>query len=175
MNLPSREECFELWDKYHMPENIRKHTQMVTNLAVFISKKLKEKGYEVDVDVVDRASLLHDIDKIHTLKKHRMHGKMSQEILEKLGYPELALIVRQHLLSEVVNINNVSLESKIINYADNRIVHAKIAPLQEKLDYIEKRYGHKILEKVEHYAYKLEEELMQMLDMKPEELMVNEN
>ena len=170
MNLPTREECFELWKEYRMPENIQKHTMAVNKVAVYIAEKLKEKGHSVNVDLVDRAALLHDLDKIHTIKDGKKHGIMAQGILEQLGYPEIALLVKQHILSEVAHLNELSIESKILNYADNRVVHEQIVNLEDKMTYLEKHYNTKITNKIRLHAPKLEKELMGMLDMKPEEL-----
>ena len=53
--FPSREECIAWLKELKMPENILAHVMQVNRIAVFIAKKLKQKGVAVDVDLVDRA------------------------------------------------------------------------------------------------------------------------
>jgi len=89
MNLPTHEQCIEILDEHEVPENVRKHCFSVNKVAVFLALKLKQKGIEINIDLVDRASLLHDLDKIKTLGQGT-HGQLSREILEGKGYPELA-------------------------------------------------------------------------------------
>jgi len=95
MNLPTKEQCQGLFEKYKMPANIVNHSKTVEKAAVFLAEKFVEAGTAVNLDLVSRASLLHDIDKTETIKEgfEHLHGKMSQEILEKEGFPEIGEIV----------------------------------------------------------------------------------
>ena len=69
MNLPSKEDCAYLINyTFRVPANIVNHSIQVNRLSVFLAKKLKEKGEGVDIDLVDRASILHDLLKIIEIK-----------------------------------------------------------------------------------------------------------
>ncbi len=68
-NLPTRKECFDIIEKYHVPQHIVRHSMAVTKLAVFLAQKLKEKGIAIDVELVERACLLHDIARICEVKE----------------------------------------------------------------------------------------------------------
>jgi len=68
-NLPTREECFDIIREYHVPSNILSYSLAVAKLAVFLAKKLKERGVTVNVYQVDRACLLHDIVRICDFKE----------------------------------------------------------------------------------------------------------
>lgn len=59
--LPTRKQCLDLLKQYRVPEHIVSHSIIVAKLAVFLAEKLKEKGIPVDIELVDRACLLHDI------------------------------------------------------------------------------------------------------------------
>ncbi len=59
--LPTRKQCFELLKQYRVPEHIVKHSVIVAKLAVFLAGRLREKGISVDIELVDRACLLHDV------------------------------------------------------------------------------------------------------------------
>jgi len=68
-SLPTRKECFDIIKKYHVPPNIVKHSLAAAKLAVFLAEKLKEKDMAVDVELVERACLLHDIARICEVKE----------------------------------------------------------------------------------------------------------
>lgn len=53
--LPTRQDCFDLLEEYHVPTNIRKHGLAVAELAVFLATRLTSKGIAVDVELIDRA------------------------------------------------------------------------------------------------------------------------
>ncbi|MFT4304731.1 MAG: HDIG domain-containing metalloprotein, partial [Candidatus Woesearchaeota archaeon] len=65
INLPTKQECMHLIKvTYRMPQNIIDHSIQVNKVAVFLATKLKEKNIEINLDLVDRASILHDIMKM---------------------------------------------------------------------------------------------------------------
>lgn len=144
MKLPTRKQCFELMKKYEMPENIIKHSLIVNKLSVSLAKKLKDRGEDVNIDLVDRASLLHDIGKIFEIRKTKSggwHGEIGYKILKREGFPEIAVITRKHVLSYFLRGKFNTWEEKIIQYADDRVNHDKIVTLNERFKYLLKRYG----------------------------------
>lgn len=142
MKLPSRGECIGWLKELEMPQNIFDHIMQVNRISVFLAEKIVEKGVKVDVDLVDRASIIHDIDKHLTLKTGN-HGFLGKEILEKKGFPNLAEFCVTHLLTHILNHEFSSLEHKIVFYADKRANGDKIVSLKERFDYFSKRYGSK--------------------------------
>ncbi|MBN1502995.1 HDIG domain-containing protein [Candidatus Woesearchaeota archaeon] len=173
MNLPSREECFELLKKEGTPKNIITHSVIVTKIAVLLATKLIEKGIKINVELVEKASLLHDIKKWDEIKKNKKatHGVDGESFLTG-KYPELANLVKKHMLYEVlVGLN--SWEEKIVNYADKRVNHDKIVSLKERFSYLEKRYnlkGDKDWQKVKELFYYLENEIFDRIDIEAYEL-----
>lgn len=164
MNLPTIEEVEKIWDEWHVPENVRAHMKEVTKVAVFIAKKLKEKGINVDVGLAERSTLLHDLirhanfenlntkncgsaDDVEFWKqlKHKYgnmhHGDAAASVL-KDKYPEVAEVIAGHTFDNVKdNILNASWEVKILVYADNRTIHNKIVSFGEKVADSKKRHG----------------------------------
>ncbi len=169
--LPTREECFDLLKEYKVPENIIQHTLLVTKIAVFLAKKLKETGLDIDVDLVDRASLVHDLDKIQTLNTGQ-HGIMTEEILTKRDYSLVGKIAMQHKFGTIHD-PTLSWEAKIVNYADKRVAHDKLVSLKERIDEAWERYKHKYkkrdLEALRLFI-KLEEDIFSRIKLKPEDL-----
>ena len=139
--IPSKEKCFELLKKYRVPENIVAHTLEVNRVAMFLAKKLKEKGEEINLGLVDAASLLHDLDKHMTLNEDSGHGKKAAEILESLGFAEVAPIVRKHITTAVLHSPLKTWEEKLVYYADMRVKGNKIVTVEERFEYLRERYG----------------------------------
>ena len=172
MKIPSHKECMELLDEYNVPENVRKHSFAVNRVAVFLAKKLQEKGIEINIDLVDRATLLHDLDKIATLKTGD-HGQITRKILEERGSSVIGKIIHQHLFIAVVDPGLNTWEEKVAGYADKRCNEDQIVSLQERFEYGNKRYGHirgYISEAAEEGWRKLEKEIFEIIELDPNEL-----
>ncbi len=175
MPFPSRQECIALLHKYELPEHIVRHLKAVEKLAVFLAKKFNEKGIKVDTELVSRAALLHDIDKLQTLKSgfEHLHSKLSKEILEKEGFPLLGKIVSRHLLENILEENAFeNWEEKLVYYSDKRVNHDQVVSLQARFDYLFERYGKekKVFDKIAKCRPKveqLEKEIFSNLDITP--------
>ncbi len=171
--LPSREQCIELLKKYELPPHIIRHSEAVEKLAVFLAKKFNAKGISVNTELVSRISLLHDIDKMQTLKPgfEHLHSKLSKEILEKEGFPLIGKMVSKHLLENVLEEKPFeNWEEKLLLYSDKRVNHDQIVSLQERFDYLLDRYGKekKIFDRISACkpgAEELEKEIFSNLDI----------
>jgi len=165
-NLPTRKECLAIIREYHVPLHILKHSLGAAKLAVFLAQRLKEKGVAVDVNLVDRACLLHDIVRICDFKesdysrfKHPVteqdkakwkqlrtrykeipHEDVAYELLKE-KYPVLAQTVKKHRYTALLDENERpnTWEEKLVYYADKRVMHDRIVPLKERLQEAHKR------------------------------------
>lgn len=172
-----REDAFRLLKEHRMPKNILEHSLFVNKVAMYLARRLKENGVDINLEVVDIASLLHDLDKIYEIERKDVyrHGKTSYKILKDLS-PEVAKIVKKHTLGEILKRNSIKTwEEKIVFYADKR-VGDKIVTLGERYDYLRKKYGSKsnkimeIINKTEPLVKKLEREVFNKMKGKPEDL-----
>lgn len=172
IKLPTREQAIALLKKYHILPNILEHCMQVNRVAVLLAKQLIEAGEKVNIDVVDRASLLHDIAKSRTIieKRKDIHWVEAEEILKAEGYPELGYICRMHGFLELNKAKNPSWEAKIVCYADGRVIHDKIVDLQERMDDLKVRYN--LGENEPHMVIwkNLEIEIFSKLKIKPNEI-----
>ncbi len=168
-DLPTRRECFEIIKQCHVPLHIVKHGLAVANLAVFLAQRLKEKNIEVDVDLVDRACLLHDIFRVCDLEesdysrfeqiiteqdkakwqqmKAKYQGLCHEDIAYELlrgKYPELAITIKKHRYMAILDEKEkpATWEEKLVYYVDKRVSHNKILPLKERLEEAHKRNVH---------------------------------
>lgn len=164
MRLPSREDIAIIWDRYCTPLHIRAHMKQVNRIAVFLASRLITAGEHVNLDLVDRAALLHDTIRvteaprlsfehyahqptpreIECWQKQRRryppsvsHNKINYEIFRE-DYPEMADVILHHGLPQVTDLR--TLEEKIVNCADRYVQFDRIVSLQERLDDIHARY-----------------------------------
>ena len=165
MNLPTKEECYDLLRQYHVPEHIIGHSEAVAKVAVFLARKLNEKGEQVNTDLVERACLLHDILKIIEIKSYddnyftekptqediRFWNKLKEKYkgvrhedaayeLLKDRYPGLARVILKHKYAEVHYGSLDTWEEKLVHYADKRVMHRKIVSLKKRFEEGHNRY-----------------------------------
>ncbi len=111
---------------------------------MYLGKRMNARSEKINLELLDRASLLHDLDKFMTLgPKHiLLHGKEAYRVLRKRGYPEIAEIVRKHRLFIILKPGELKTwEEKLVYYADKRVVHDKVVPIREKIEYMIKTYN----------------------------------
>ena len=156
-----------------MPDNVRRHCLCVNKVAVFLAQKLKEKSIDIDVELVDRASLLHDLDKIPTLDT-RDHGIMTAKILLEKGHGKrIGDVIKKHYFHAILEDDFRGWEEKIVNYSDKRCQNDRIATLHERFEYAKKRYIHHRGPKTseaEQLLLNLEKEIFQIIGLDPEKL-----
>ncbi len=169
INLPDRDECFQMLREYHIPSHVLRHSLAVAKLAVFLGHRLAEKGIDINIDLIDRACLLHDIvrvcdfdrldytkfdqqvtaedkrvwQRIRNMYGHMVHEDAAYEIL-KDDYPELATIIKKHrymgLLDE--DMKPKTWQEKLIYYSDCKVMHDRIVPVRQRLEEAHQRNVH---------------------------------
>lgn len=141
MNIPSQNDCLQLMCDMQMPEHIVAHSIQVCRVAMCLVDHLESKGIQLDGQLVQAAGLLHDITKTRSFETAENHAFTGGQELTDLGYPEIGHLVRQHVrLDDYADPKNLS-EAVIINYADKRVLHDRIVSLDERMRYIQERYG----------------------------------
>ncbi len=159
MKIPTKQQCYELMDKYMLPKNVREHCEIVNKVAVFIAKKLKKKGVDVNVELVDAASLLHDVlrmvdfNDLDDMDETNEDVKLWKELALKFKdvwhgeaayielkdeYPEVALIINKHGFHDAYA--EKTIEEKIIVYADARGHVHKVVSIKERFEDFKNRH-----------------------------------
>lgn len=117
-----------LWDKYHLPEVKRNHSLLVARVAVFLAKKLIEKGYVINLDLLEKSALLHDIDKAIPKRSGERHPDTGVRILREEGMGEVANIVATHSLHFILDPQKApkSWEEKLLFLSDKMVKHSII-------------------------------------------------
>ncbi|MCM2326126.1 MAG: hypothetical protein NDI94_06700 [Candidatus Woesearchaeota archaeon] len=173
MKYPSHEECINWYKEQKTPDNIMAHVKKVNEVANFLAEKLTEKGIRINLEIVDKASLLHDLDKWMCINDKSIdHGFETERILTKKGFPDLGFYARQHRADIILDGLN-SWEEKIIAYADKRCNDDNVVSLKERFDYVNVKYPAKDIEKRKREMrlfYELEEEIFRIIGISPDKL-----
>jgi uncharacterized protein len=140
-----------------MLENIVSHSLEVAKIALFISVELNKKGRTIDLGLVEAASLLHDLTKAECLKTKDDHAQTASQQLKRMGYERVGDVVAQHIWLVKEGDPSCVSEEEIVNYADKRVMHDRIVPLEERFSDLKARYG--LNRKAMDYLERLQEEV----------------
>jgi putative nucleotidyltransferase with HDIG domain len=117
-----------------MPEHVIRHSLMVSRVSVMIASKMPDS---IDMIRIHRAAMLHDISKMDSIRTGSNHAMMGGRLLDQLGCPEIAWIIRQHVRLESMELN----EAMVVNYADKRVMHDQVVSLSRRFVDLMERYG----------------------------------
>ncbi|HHD56656.1 MAG TPA: HD domain-containing protein, partial [Desulfobulbaceae bacterium] len=135
--------------------------------------------------VPDRAlvlagALLHDIAKTPCLDGSCDHAAFGAEICKRHGYPEVAGIVKEHVILQEHDParyeSGLFTAREIVYYADKRVRHAQIVSLKQRLEYIINQYGnndpkrHALIRENFERCLQMEEAIFALLPFTPVEL-----
>jgi uncharacterized protein len=139
--LPSGEQALKLLHESQCSVKVIKHCRAVTKLALEIAEACRQKGLNVDLELVEVGALLHDVgrSKTHTVN----HAVVGAEIAKSAGLPESVIsIIKRHVgggisVSEAEKLGwpkdvyvPITLEEKIVSYADKLIEGSKRVPIE---------------------------------------------
>lgn len=158
MAIPSRQESFQLLWQHNVPDNVIRHSIVVSRVAAEVAAELDKKGKKVNLRLLDSSAILHDIGKLQP-----EHEKAGFNLLVKHGYREVAEVILTHPLHYILDRKNrpKTIEQKILHYADKRVMHHKVVPVKERLADLRKRYPQyqEKITRAEPLVLKLEAEL----------------
>jgi uncharacterized protein len=129
----------------------------------------------VNRQLVQAAGLLHDITKTRSFETAENHALTGAQVLADFGYPQVGNLVRQHVRLDDYPEHQILSEAVIVNYADKRVLHDRIVSLDERMSYIQERYGsrpehrHRILLLWQKTAA-LEKQIFTCLPFSPDDL-----
>jgi len=128
---PSREECLALLKKYNTPDHVVRHCVMVTDTALKIGKALNENGFDLDLDLIQGAGLIHDIARVED-----KHWEIGAEIASGLGYYQEADIIRVHMFYNCDPNQEEINETDIICLSDRMVKEDQYVGLDNRMQYI---------------------------------------
>ncbi len=152
-----------------MPAHIIRHSLVVRAASVMVAYALRQASIPIDIRLVDRASLLHDICKIDSIQYGGDHALMGKQLMEENGYSRIGNIIGQHIWLDAIKTD----EAMIVNYADKRVMHDQVVSLDRRFLDLMKRYGRNAqsMERMmKHYAHvcEIEKRLVELSGIDPE-------
>ncbi len=145
--LPSREQVLEYLRISGCKENVIRHCEAVAKLAVEIAAACKEKGLNVNLELVEIGALLHDIGRSKTHSVH--HAVVGAEIAKSFGLPEsLISIIKRHVGGGITSKEAKklgwpkdiyypqTLEEKIVAYADKLVEGTKQVSIEKTIRHL---------------------------------------
>jgi uncharacterized protein len=139
--IPQPAECLILLKKFNVPPHIIEHSQVVHRVALSLYRALNREGEQLDPALVEAGSLLHDIAKTDHLPTGESHAQRGAALLQQLGYPEVAEIVRQHVILDHGFLPGPLSEAAVVHYADKRVKHTEVVTLTARFHDLKERYG----------------------------------
>lgn len=149
IHIPDIALCFHLMEDYAMLPNIKRHSVVVAQVALLLAEGFEENeirpSFVPDKNLILAGALLHDIAKTPCLSSGCDHAREGAEICLQLGYPEIASIVREHVVLRDHDPGHrhqgIFNAREIIYYADKRVRHEEVVSLEDRLEYILEHYG----------------------------------
>jgi len=143
--LPSREQAINLLRKNNCPPKVIRHCQVVSDLALEIAQKIQFNGFRVDLRLVEIGALLHDIGRSKT---HLVdHGLLGGQIAKSEGLSRPVVnIIKRHVGGGITDqeaeqlgwpkdiYTPISLEEKIVSYADKLVDKSKRVPIDLEIE-----------------------------------------
>lgn len=132
--IPDREECLKLLSEYGTPYHVIRHCMAVCSVAVSIGERLNEKGYNINIELLRAAAMLHDIARVHD-----MHETVGAKYLKEKGYKSVADIVIQH--TKYHNFNPVPKinETDLLCVGDRTVKEDQYVGVDERMEYIKEK------------------------------------
>lgn len=139
--LPSREQALQLLRENHCSAKVVEHCEAVARFAAETAEAIRKRGGEVNVELVEVGALLHDIGRSKTHSVN--HVVLGAEIAANAGLPASVIaIIKRHIGGGITaaeaeklgwpsdNYVPVTLEEKIVSYADKLIETSERVPVE---------------------------------------------
>jgi putative nucleotidyltransferase with HDIG domain len=149
MSIPSRRGSASLLLSLDPPDWHLRHSRAVAETAAWLALRAVEAGAPVDRRLVEAAALLHDVDKLPTVRASlngRAHAEGSARWLAERGHPELGPAIVGHPVSRLADgawfeewLATASPEALIVAYADKR-AGQKLEPMAARFESWVRRY-----------------------------------
>jgi putative nucleotidyltransferase with HDIG domain len=139
--IPSRTECIELQRQFNMPENIRRHSLLVAEVALRLAAGLNNNSSRLDLQLIEAGALLHDVGKMSGLRSGEDHAALGAKMLDGIVDPAVVRIVGEHISLDSSQVNGAVTESLVVNYSDKRVRHDEVVSIEERYRDLIQRYA----------------------------------
>jgi len=168
--------AYELLKREEVPEHIIRHSEKVALISLVLGCFLKEKGENLDLNLLTFSALLHDVKKYSSLKTGENHALAGYRLMESLGFKRAGEIIYAHIFLKAPKPGSPISEEEVVFYADKRVKHDEIVSLKERFRDLRARYGRTLkalirMALLEEMTLLLEKRLFKGLSIRPEDLL----
>lgn len=132
---PTREECLILLKNYQTPDHVIRHCVKVTDTALKIGKALIDKGYDLDLGLIQSAGLIHDIARVED-----KHWEIGADIADRLGYHQEAEIIKIHMFYNCNPDRDAINEKDIVCLSDRMVKEDEYVGLENRMQYVLEKF-----------------------------------
>jgi len=166
----------------HQYDSVLKHSEKVRRIAVFLAESFKKKGIDIDIEILEKAAIYHDLfkpidfsdDEFWTEIRDRYKTEHEEIAAQFFSDPKLGKIIKAHAYDHILA-GFDSWEEKILYYADNRVMWDRIVDLKVRLEDLHERYKHlnksaedeELIKKIDSMTFKLEKEIFDIIELEP--------
>lgn len=126
-----KEKQQELFVKYNTPEHVQRHCDEVARVSVLIAEGLNERGFELNIEELRGAALVHDV-----LRTEKEHDRLGAEALMNMELPREAELVRLHMTYHPFNHADKFEEIDVLCLADRLVKEDCYVGLDERMQYL---------------------------------------
>jgi uncharacterized protein len=168
--LPTRDQALQFLRQSGCRQNVIRHVEAVSVLAVEIAEAIRNRGCPVNVRLVEIGALLHDIGRSKTHSVH--HAVVGAEIAESLGLPpQVVSIIKRHVGGGISAREARKLgwprgmyipqtvEEKIVCYADKLVEGSNRISIEKTIDKLSQDLPPSAIERM----WKLHEEMLSLV------------
>ena len=159
--VPTLGQIERIHREFATPLHVRAHENGVARVADFLAQRIFENGALLDLPLVHAGAALHDFvrlvnfptldfekfpekvtpRKVAIWEKLRQrfgrdvhHADAGAEILHEKKFSSCACVVAHHKSRQVLQSDPMTLEQKVVHFADKKVLHDRIVTLQERFD-----------------------------------------
>lgn len=124
---PSPRECEHLLaHEFDVPQPVLEHSRAVANVTAVLVEQLAGRDFRADGELLQAAALLHDC-----ARTQRRHAAAGEAALRRLGFPEVAAIVGQHM--DLTDPDGPGLTpAEILYLADKLVAGTRLVNVEER-------------------------------------------
>ena len=124
----------QLYAEFNTPDNVKAHCRGVTDCAMKIARALNDNGYNLNLELIYGAGMVHDMARV--LENHDLVGS---EKLRSMGFDEEADIVKAHMRHGNYHPVETLDELDLIVISDRLVIEGDFVGVDKRYDYIENK------------------------------------
>lgn len=134
--IPTEAECMAMLGGVYVDPEIISHCRTVANLTTLLAMKLNRAGYQMDINLLTAAALLHDL-----ARTEPNHARAGANILREAGFGKVGDLVAEHMDITASDQGEIR-PMDLLYLADKIAMGDRYVTLTERFQKALERYSH---------------------------------